>query len=159
MIRKTDVLRNVRVAAPCSRSWEAMDGDDKVRHCGDCKLNVYNLSGMDRDEAERLVREKEGRLCVRYYQRRDGTVITRDCPVGLRAIRKRIAVALVTTVALFLCLAASAARIGRMEPDSDSSENGLAGWKSRAREIEPIKSILNYISPPQRAVMGHRVMM
>src|SRR5437016_4820592 len=98
MIRKTDVLRGVRVAAPCLMSWEATDGDDKVRYCGECKLNVYNLSGMDRDDAERLVRETEGRLCVRYFQRHDGTVITRDCPVGLRAIRKRIAVALVTTV-------------------------------------------------------------
>ena len=60
-----------------------------MRFCGECKLNVYNLSAMGRDEAEQLVRNTEKRLCVRFYQRDDGTVLTQDCPVGLRAIVRR----------------------------------------------------------------------
>ncbi|WP_301002384.1 hypothetical protein [Capsulimonas corticalis] len=38
--------------------------------------------------------EKEGRLCVRFYQRKDGTMITRDCPVGVRIARRRFVAAL-----------------------------------------------------------------
>ncbi len=62
-----------------------------MRHCTHCRLNVYNLSGMTGDEAERLVRTTEGRLCVRLYRRDDGTTITRDCPKGVRAAREKVA--------------------------------------------------------------------
>jgi hypothetical protein len=31
-----------------------------------------------------------GRLCVRFYKRADGTVLTKDCPVGWQALKKRI---------------------------------------------------------------------
>jgi hypothetical protein len=61
----------------------------RVRFCGQCNLNVYNLSGMTRDEAESLIARNEGRLCVRFYKRRDGSIITQDCPVGLRAVHAR----------------------------------------------------------------------
>jgi hypothetical protein len=86
-----DPLRNLKVASPCPANWEEMYGDDRVRFCGQCRLNVYNLSGMSRVEAERLLASTEGRLCVRFYRRKDGTVLTRDCPVGLAAARRRIA--------------------------------------------------------------------
>jgi len=81
-------LDRVEVAAPCSESWEAMAGDDRTRHCDLCRHNVYNLSGMTRREAESLVlKAGEQRTCVRFYRRTDGTVLTDNCPVGLRAIR------------------------------------------------------------------------
>jgi hypothetical protein len=83
------VLDNIKVASPCSADWNKMTGDERARHCGDCKKNVYNLSGMTREEAEALIREKEGRLCVRYYQRKDGTILFGgDCTVGIRRKRK-----------------------------------------------------------------------
>src|SRR5262249_1200290 len=45
-------------------------------------------------EAEALILEKEGDVCVRFYQRTDGTVLTADCPVGRRrTTRRRIAMA------------------------------------------------------------------
>jgi len=83
------VLENIRIATPCSADWDDMNGDARVRFCGKCEKNVYNLSAMTREEGEALVREKEGRLCVRLYQRADGTVITNDCPVGQRKARLR----------------------------------------------------------------------
>jgi hypothetical protein len=58
-----------------------MHGDDRVRFCGDCKLNVYNLSWMTRLEATELIEQNEGRHCVRFFRRKDGTFVTRDCPV------------------------------------------------------------------------------
>lgn len=86
----SELLGRVRVATPCPTSWEAMEGDDRVRFCGLCQLNVYNLSEMTRDEAASLVARTEGRLCARLYRRADGTLITKDCPVGLAAVRRRV---------------------------------------------------------------------
>jgi hypothetical protein len=88
-------LDQIDVAAPCRVSWDAMKGDERVRFCGACKLNVYNLSGMSRQEAEKLVSGADGRVCVRFFRRQDGTVLTEDCPVGLatRLKRRTLAVA------------------------------------------------------------------
>ena len=86
---RTNPLDRVKVAAPCSADWERMTGDDRTRFCHQCSLNVYNLSGMTRREAEALITNAEGRLCVRYYRRADGTVLTRNCPVGLSALKRR----------------------------------------------------------------------
>ena len=95
-------LDNLKIASPCSASWNEMYGNDRMRFCGDCKLNVYNLSGMTRDDAERLLVSSEGRLCVRYYRRADGTVLTKDCPVGWARVRQRLSV--YTTAAFSLIL-------------------------------------------------------
>lgn len=83
-------LDNIRVAAPCLSNWNQMAGDERVRFCKECSLNVYNLTSMTRREAERLISNAEGRLCIRYYRRRDGTILTRNCPVGLSAIKRRV---------------------------------------------------------------------
>ncbi|MFO0676292.1 MAG: hypothetical protein U0169_07150 [Polyangiaceae bacterium] len=92
------MLANVRVATPCEADWDAMAGDERVRFCGSCEKNVYNLSGMTAVEAEDLLRQTEGRVCVRFYQRDDGTVLTADCPVGVRKKRRRLALASVASV-------------------------------------------------------------
>jgi hypothetical protein len=87
------VLDNIRVAAPCTADWNKMEGDERVRACGDCNKNVYNLSGMTREEAEALIIEMEGELCVRYYQRADGTILFGDCTIGVSRRRRRKLVA------------------------------------------------------------------
>ena len=96
-------LDNVRIASPCSADWDQMYGDERKRFCGDCKLNVFNLSGMTRDEAESLIMNAQGRLCVRFYQRADGSVITQDCPVGWAKIKQRTR--LIATAALSMLMA------------------------------------------------------
>jgi hypothetical protein len=83
------VLENLRVASPCTADWNKMTGDERARHCGDCQKTVYNLSGLTRDEAEALLIEKNGNLCVRYYQRKDGTILLADCEVGVKRNRRR----------------------------------------------------------------------
>jgi hypothetical protein len=67
-----------------------MAGDNRVRHCSECKLNVYNLSELTKREAEELIAAREGRLCVRFYRRADGTILTQNCPKGLRAVVRRV---------------------------------------------------------------------
>jgi hypothetical protein len=90
MSKCTSPLDHVTVAAPCNVGWDNMVGNERVRFCGQCNLNVYNLSAMPKSEAERLVSQTEGRLCVRYYRRTDGTILTKNCPVGLRALKRRV---------------------------------------------------------------------
>lgn len=90
MNHELPLLNQIDVASPCTASWEEMTGDNQVRFCSHCRLNVYNLSEMPREEAEELVRTREGRLCVRFYRRHDGTVLSRDCPVGIRALKQRL---------------------------------------------------------------------
>lgn len=105
-------LEEIRIATPCRADWSKMQGDDKSRFCGSCAKNVYNLSRMTRTEAETLVREKEGQLCVRFFQRADGTMITTDCPVGTKTNRKRgrISAAMLTILAApFLMVSAALA--------------------------------------------------
>lgn len=93
-------LEQLRVASPCPASWDGMAGDDRVRFCGECRLHVYNLSGMSRVDAEGLIERTEGRLCVRMLRRADGTVITRDCPVGLARVHRAIRRGVLAAVAL-----------------------------------------------------------
>ena len=82
------LLNNLRIASPCSESWDGMVGDERMRFCGGCLKNVYNLSAMTEGEAQELIADKEGDVCVRLYRRKDGTVINADCEVGVR--RKRV---------------------------------------------------------------------
>jgi hypothetical protein len=115
--RKLPMLDDIRVASPCPARWDDMTGDEQSRFCGSCKKNVYNLSAMTREAAEALVRAKEGDLCVRYYRRADGTVLTADCSVGVR--RKRVQ--LVAAAGAVTALAAGAvslafARMGAPAP-------------------------------------------
>jgi len=98
------------VASPCPKSWEKMIGDERVRHCSECNLNVYNLSAMTEREIEQLVQRNQGRrLCARLYQRADGTVLTRNCPWSLRRMARRssrFASAMLTAVMSFTAAAA-----------------------------------------------------
>lgn len=90
MTKFDNPLSNIKIASPCSADWNAMMGDERKRYCSDCKLNVFNLSGMTKAEAENLIIKTEGRLCVRFYRRADGSILTKDCPVGWQAVKRRI---------------------------------------------------------------------
>src|SRR4051812_32042078 len=63
-------LLHLRVASPCNEKWDDMVGDESVRFCATCAKHVYNLSAMNRDECDDLIREHAGRgLCVRFFSR------------------------------------------------------------------------------------------
>lgn len=91
MSEPQDLLGRVRIATPCPADWDAMEGDERVRFCSLCKLSVYNTAEMTKAEVVALVTKTEGRVCARLYRRADGTLLTKDCPAGLRALRRRAA--------------------------------------------------------------------
>lgn len=98
-------INNLKVAKPCLASWENMSGGDRTRFCSLCELNVYNISEMTAAEVQALIGTSGGRVCGRIHKRADGTVLTRDCPVGLRKYRQQAAkyygAALSTILGLF----------------------------------------------------------
>src|SRR5436309_13405991 len=71
---------------------------------------------MTKRDAEHLIAETEGRLCIRYYRRTDGTILTKNCPVGLRALKRRLSrVAAATASAVLSFLAGILAVTGLKE--------------------------------------------
>ena len=154
---KLPVLPNIRVATPCTADWNQMTGDERVRHCGSCNKNVYNLSNMTRDEAEALIVAKEGRLCVRYYQRKDGTILLKDCEVGVKQKRKRRIIA--AGAAALLAGGGFAAYkltrpepekrdevLGRMEVQGEVAMPVQGGLEAPLQEPEP-QQPLTHIAP------------
>jgi hypothetical protein len=83
------------IAAPCDVPWASMVGDDRRRHCGECKRDVHNLSAMTEVEVVAFLEgiaalpENVHAPCISLFQRADGTMLTADCPVGLRRRRRR----------------------------------------------------------------------
>ncbi len=141
--------KRIRVATPCSERWEDMSGDERVRHCARCRLNVYNVEGMTLAELQDELRRKNGELCVRIYYRKDGTVLTRDCPVGLRKVRLRLAASLVTAAAF-----AGAVLFAAWRPLTAAYE-GPGGFRTRvlrlqeqARHWPVLGSMVKAVEPP-----------
>lgn len=136
MSKPQDILSGIRIAKPCPASWAAMRGDDRVRFCDQCRLNVYNLTDMSRSQAEKLVAEREGRLCVRFYRRADGTVLTDNCPVGLRAARRQLRRLISSYAALFAVLVTTVGLAATLNPRAP-----------RLRYVQPFAKLCDWLSP------------
>src|SRR6185295_11558341 len=127
MAANSTQIDRLRVATPCPMSWDQMTGDNRVRFCDQCQLNVYNIAELSRIEAETLIASTEGRLCARLFRRADGTVLTKDCPVGLRALRRRVAK---RTAAIFAAMVSlSAVALGQ----HGSSKDGKTGCSPQTK--------------------------
>ncbi|HVR84598.1 MAG TPA: hypothetical protein VMU54_09825 [Planctomycetota bacterium] len=94
---------NLTISSPCPKTWEELVGDHRVRYCGQCRLQVYNLTVMKPADIEQLVQRTGGRLCVQLYVRKDRTATLRDCPEGrFSVVVRRIGIAAGTLLALIL---------------------------------------------------------
>jgi hypothetical protein len=140
-------LDRIRVASPCPVSWYNMAGDERVRHCSHCNQHVFNLSDMSRDEAEALIRANHGGLCVRYYQRADGTVMTSDCPEARRR-KHRLVAAMALGLSTFLLGLFAWWQL--LPGASKDAEEG-----SRLRDRQPFRAIFEWLAPePPPVLMG-----
>jgi Carboxypeptidase regulatory-like domain len=123
-------MRTLRIASPCSANWAEMPGSDKVRHCPQCQLDVYNFSAMTPLEINQIVATRTGRLCARFYQRPDGTMLTENCPAGIRTGALRgSAIATAALAALVTIAPASTgavpAQAGSSAVQMQSTQQGL----------------------------------
>lgn len=118
-----------------------------MRFCGLCRKNVYNLSAMPREAAERLVAEREGDLCALLYRRQDGTVLTADCPVG----RRRFAVRLVKRVAAGIAVVGMSffGRYFTAVPKEPAKAKAESPWPANApmsrKQAEELLGSLGYV--------------
>jgi hypothetical protein len=155
----TDILGRMRVASPCGVSWETMEGDARVRFCRLCSLNVYDISNMTRAEVEALVLKTEGRLCGRMTRRADGTVLTKDCPVGLRALRRRATRAAGAAFAALLSLFTLASAQTKKQQKLSCSGGGAV--KIERKKIESKMAALKGVvfDPAEAVVVGAEVVL
>lgn len=78
-------FKNLTIPSPCAADWNSMKGNDQVRFCEHCCLEVHNVSLMTRTQAERLIARSKGQLCVRYHHNEAGQPLT--LPVGQKLHR------------------------------------------------------------------------
>jgi hypothetical protein len=154
-------LEQLAIPLPCPVDWNSMTGDERVRFCGQCRQRVYNLSEMTRQEAEAVLQslhsptvsvgsesvgsdKSQARVCVRFYQRPDGTVVTQDCFALRRALRKSVRTMFAMTAGAALVMLGC---LGFMR-----KSDGWSGdrW-TKLRELEPFRTLFG---GPQYEVMG-----
>jgi hypothetical protein len=76
-------LDSISIATPCNVPWSSMRGDDRARFCDRWSLTVHNLGAFTRAGAMEFIGRREGRTCINFVRRFDGTVMTRDCRRGV----------------------------------------------------------------------------
>jgi hypothetical protein len=141
-------LESLEIATPCRADWNKMQGDDRARFCATCAKHVYNLSEMTRAESDALIRFKEGNLCVRMLRRADGTVITGDCPIGMKFVRRSFK----WTATTFMLLLAPLLTLGTTLLAANPKTKQLCS--TGLRNVQPFKSILNQVAPQTYGVAG-----
>src|SRR6187399_1951348 len=65
---KKSFIDRIKVKDPCTQDWETMRGNESVRFCDHCVKSVTDLSTMTRKLAMKMVRESNGRVCIRYIE-------------------------------------------------------------------------------------------
>ena len=155
-MKTNDLLANVRIASPCTARWGHMAGDDSARYCAQCSKHVYNLSALTAEAATTLIREKEGQLCARFYQRDDGTMLTADCPVGSSRAWSRIKQWVWAGATAAVMAVAGVWRGQAAEPQPSDAKTVKAGVKGQPRELLGDVCVTPRITnaPPARFVMG-----
>jgi hypothetical protein len=149
---KWDDLPQIRIASPCPAKWEEMEGDDRIRHCSLCQLNVYNFTAMSSEEVRDVLKETEGHLCVRMYQRQDGRAMASDCKRPLDRAKKRFAYYVGTGCMILLGGLASAGNTALSDPYA-KRPTPVAILRGR----QPFKAVFDWFDPPQEVPMGSLV--
>jgi len=154
---ETPILSSLKIAAPCNADWDTMVGTERERFCSSCELNVYNISSMGSLEAERFLAERAGsKVCVQFFRRKDGTILSDNCPKGLRAMRDRskqilrIASSFVALVVSNFA-AALANEPAKAKPINSSSSTSSSSSASKVERGEPS---LKTEGQPEQRLMG-----
>ena len=83
-------LNNLTIPTPCDADWNSMIGNDRVRFCEHCNLDVHNISLLTRNQTELLIARANGQLCVRYHQDASGKPLTLPASKRLQGTSRRV---------------------------------------------------------------------
>lgn len=112
-----------KLAFACPQRWENMrvDGPQR-RFCDQCQLHVRDLSAMTKLQGERVVAGADGKLCVSFLVRPDGTMVTRGRWDGLK--RGWGVVRRTTLMLLAMVLPFAFTSCGRDDRNTDAGRTG-----------------------------------
>ena len=140
-------INQLKVAKPCNALWSEMSGDGQRRFCGQCKKNVYNVAGMSEREVRELVSKSEVLPCMRLARRSDGTVVTRDCPVGVAKFWQKSGMAALACLAFGFTLVGSATSGARKTHTAESVADVL-------RDKPLVGPVVEKLCPQPYVTMG-----
>ena len=108
---------------------------------------------MTAEATLKLIREREGSICIRLYRQADGTVLTSDCPIQAHATSRQV-VRLTATV--FLALAISFGGLVLPNLMNDFSSNSRHGRGPVQQKVVALRSdLLAWMGLPRRTtIMG-----
>lgn len=134
-----DMMKRTSLASPCSARWDEMTGDEKARHCSQCKLDVLNAESMTDEEVTQAIMSLVAgkRVCMRIFRRADGTILTKDCPIGARKIKERLRTAAGWLAGGLSILLASAAAAQSKGGDCDPKKKEKPLWHSQVTADAP----------------------
>lgn len=101
-------------ALPCPWKWAEAEGRERFRYCQRCQTPVYHLEGLQIEQIDALILQRENLEKYTLYKRSDGKYMTRDCPEEVKHKREKlmliagIAAFAIVVVALFIIFPPSA---------------------------------------------------
>lgn len=165
-MKKNKFIDDVRVKDPCTKVWDEMIGNDKVRFCEHCAKDVTNISAMTSKEAKRVVRRSGGSICIRYVQHpttkrpmfaEQLTQITRRAPLMAAGVMSA-SLSLASLTYAQGGVAITGRRVAKPEPAAarvvECEDVAKVEKKGDAKEVVPVKNETNIEpvnAPPQQS--------
>jgi hypothetical protein len=135
MATRIEKLNRLRIASPCSESWNGMAGGAERRHCAKCAREVFDFARMTPREIEARVASSGGRLCARITRGADGLVTLppqEPPPFWIERRASPVASALVTAL---LGLGGAATGAALEPPSSVVVHAGLGGVSGGSENV------------------------
>lgn len=144
-----DSVSQLRIASPCSVSWDSMTGNDRVRFCEHCQLSVHNVDFASRKQIRRLIARSGARICVSYRQPEIAT--PRVAPV-LYKIGRRASVIAASAFSATLSIS-SAAAASNLKSTSLHNHTTVAGYVQDPVSTAGNGKLYGYVFDPNGAAL------
>jgi hypothetical protein len=149
-------LTQMAIPNPCPMDWNAMAGDDRVRHCSACRKNVHDLTAMSSDAAASLIQSEPAGLCVRVWKSADGTLSVSGCPAPSAVsapppLEPRPWQFRIRTLMAIIAGAAAGLGLSRLFSSPEQELVPKSAFRAPSEHIAPRQSEL---SDGQRMIMG-----
>lgn len=142
---------DVRIAKPCPKNWDEMTGDDQSRFCNHCEKSVHNLAEMSAADAEKLLCDSSGRVCIRMVSGPQGSFKTKQ---GWFRRMAMAGAATLTLIPMTACAPQESQVVGeapmpeQTQPKPDVKSNATIGIAA-----EPVP-VMGDMAPPQNPELG-----
>jgi len=133
MRMRKDKIHRLQVESPCPSSWDAMQGDERRRHCLQCDKPVYDFAQLTPREIAGVIEACQGKLCARLTRDDRGRLLTLESPVTAEPLAIRRASPLATVVVTAFLGLGAAASTDSATTVSPAAEQGAGERPERDR--------------------------